>query len=307
MGASIRYYYGVLSSAVAGRIEAWVPRAGPAAAGAFARAVVAQADPPSWDRARSLLWSASRLCAYALFCGHEPEPAVVLSGALIERFIVAGTPRWSLAARRTVRTNLYFLARRIEVRTPEPVPLGRERAQAPYSAAELAAYLALADAQPTPARRQRASGLIALGAGAGLLGADLRLVTGEHVVERSGGVLVSVSGRCPRVVPVRAELAERALGAATWAGTGFIVGGAEPTRRNVTSPLIASLAGGLDLPRLSLARLRSTWLSRCASDIGLATFMAAAGISCSQRLGDLVAGLGRGDEAAAVALLGGHA
>ena len=50
--------------------------------------------------------------------------------------------------------------------------------------------------------------------------------------------VVSVSGRCPRVVPVRAELAARALGAARWAGTGFIVGGAEPTRRNVTSPLM---------------------------------------------------------------------
>jgi hypothetical protein len=296
----------VLSSAVAGRIEAWVPRGAPAPAAAFARSVVAQADPPSWPRARSLLWSASRLCAFALLCGHEPEPAVVLSGALIERFIVVGTPRWSPAARRTVRTNLYFLARRVLVRTPEPVALGRERAQAPYSDADLAAYVALADAQPTLGRRQRASGLLALGAGAGLLGADMRLVTGSDVVERCGGVLVVVKGRCPRVVPVRAEWAPRALGAAVWAGAGFIVGGAEPTRRNVTSPLIASLAGGADLPRLSLARLRSTWLSRSAADIGLATFMAAAGVVCSQRLGDLVAHLDPGDEAAAVALLGGR-
>jgi hypothetical protein len=108
-------------------------------------------------------------------------------------------------------------------------------------------------------------------------------------------------------VPVRAELAERALVAAAWAGSGFIVGGAEPTRRNVTSPLIASLAGGADLPRLSLARLRSTWLSRCAADIGLATFMAAAGVVCSQHLGDVVAHLDPGDEATAVALLGGQA
>lgn len=82
-------------------------------------------------------------------------------------------------------------------------------------------------------------------------------------------------------------------------------GRAHPAQRD--EPLIASLAGGLGLPRLSLARLRSTWLSRCACDIGLATFMAAAGISCSQRLGDLVAGLDQGDEATAVVLLGGHA
>jgi len=45
--------------------------------------------------------------------------------------------------------------------------------------------------------------------------------------------------------------------------------------------------------------------ARCAGDIGLATFMAAAGIVCSQRLGDVVAHLDPGDEARAVALLGG--
>ena len=183
--------------------------------------------------------------------------------------------------------------------------MARERAKAPYSEAELAGYLALADAQPTAARRSRASGLIALGAGAGLLGADLRAVTGNDVVARCGGVLVEVLDGRARTVPVRAQLSERALAAAQWAKSGFIVGGAEPNRRNVTSPLIASLAGGADLPRLSLARLRATWVARCAADIGLATFMAAAGVRCSQRLGDVVAHLDPGDEAAAVALLGG--
>jgi len=286
-------------------LSTWVPRGVDARCGAFARTVVGPADPPSWARARSLLWAASRLCAFALDCGHEPDPAVVLSSSLIERFIVVGTSEWSAAGRRTVRSNLLFLHHRFFERAPGPIPLGRERAQAPYSEVELAAYLALADTQPTLARRARASGLIALGAGAGLIGADLRSVTGEHIVERSGGVVVCVTGRCPRVVPVRAELAARALGAARSAGSGFIVGGAEPSRRNVTSPLIASLAGGPDLPRLSLARLRATWVARCAADIGLATFMAAAGVRCSQRLGDVVAGLDPGDEAAAVALLGG--
>lgn len=90
------------------------------------------------------------------------------------------------------------------------------------------------------------------------------------------------------------------------AGDGFIVGGAAPTRRNVTSPLIASLAKGPDLERLSLARLRATWVARCAQDIGLATFLAAAGLRCSQRLGDVVAELDPGDEERAVTLLGGR-
>jgi len=286
-------------------LTAWVPRGVEVRSADFARGVVGRVDPPTWARARSLLWAASRLCDFALEKGLEPDPCVVLSAATIERFILS-TTGWSNSGRRTMRSNLVFLSRRVVGVAPRPLALGRERAQAPYSGAELVAYLSLADAQPTLARRQRATALIALGAGAGLIGADLRLVRGHDVMARSGGVLVCVHGPHPRVVPVRAELAERALGAAAWAGPDFIVGGAEPNRRNVTSPLIASLAGGVDLPRLSLARLRSTWVARCAADIGLATFMAAAGIRCSQRLGDVVAHLDPGDEAAAVALLGGR-
>ena len=64
------------------------------------------------------------------------------------------------------------------------------------------------------------------------------------------------------------------------------------------------LAGGTGLPRLDTSRLRAAWLAEVTELLGLATFMAAAGISCSQRLGDLVAGLEPADEAAAVWLLG---
>jgi hypothetical protein len=287
-------------------LSSWMPRGVDPRAGAFARAVVERTEPRTWARARSLAWAASRLCDFALSVGLEPDPAVVLERACIERFIESQAARWSAPARRTARSNLLFLANEVHRRGPRPAPLSRERAQAPYGEAELAAYLGLADAQSTPARRARATGLIALGAGAGLIGADLRLVTGTDVTERSGGVVVDVKGAHPRTVPVRRELSGCALAAASFAGNDFIVGGAEPTRRNVTSPLIASLAKGPDLERLSLARLRATWVARCAADIGLATFMAAAGVRCSQRLGDVVAGLDPGSEATAVALLGGR-
>jgi hypothetical protein len=105
-------------------------------------------------------------------------------------------------------------------------------------------------------------------------------------------------------VPVLASYHARLLAAAAFAGTGLVCGGADPGRRNLTNPLIRALDGGGGLPRLDTSRLRATWLADCAELLGLATFMAAAGISCSQRLGDLVAGLKPADEAAAVRLLG---
>jgi integrase len=187
---------------------------------------------------------------------------------------------------------------------PADLPLPRERAKQPYSPAETGGYLALADAQPTAARRMRAAGLICLGAGAGLIRGDLRDARGSDVTCRSGGVVVTVRGARPRVVPVLARYHFRLLAAARFAGTGLICGGDDPGRRNITNPLITALDGGTGLPRLDTSRLRATWLRDCAELLGLATFMHAAGISCSQRLGDLVAGLEPGGEARAVRLLG---
>jgi integrase len=150
----------------------------------------------------------------------------------------------------------------------------------------------------------RAAGLICLGAGAGLTGADLRQTRGSDVSCRSGGVIVRVRGRHPRAVPVLSRYHDALLASAAFAGNSLVTGGRDPARRNVTTPLISSLAGGTDLPRLDTRRLRATWLRDCAGRLGLATFMAAAGITCSQRLGDIIATLDPADEAQAVALLG---
>ena len=114
---------------------------------------------------------------------------------------------------------------------PADTPLPREHAKAPYSPAEIAGYLALADAQPTVARRMRAAGLVCLGAGAGLAGADLRAVRGSDVTCRSGGVIVDVRGARPRAVPVLARYHGLLLASAAFAGSGLVTGGTEPGRR----------------------------------------------------------------------------
>jgi integrase len=208
-------------------------------------------------------------------------------------------------ARRTLRTNLRFIGRRVAPQYyPGDVPLPRERAKAPYSPAEIDGYLALADTQPTAERRMRATGLICLGAGAGLIRGDLREIRGSDVACRSGGVVVTVRGSRPRAVPVLARYHAPLLAATRFARNALSCGGADPGRRNITNPLTRALDGGTGLPRLDTSRLRATWLRDCAELLGLATFMHAAGISCSQRLGDLAAGLDPAGEAVAVALPG---
>jgi hypothetical protein len=124
-------------------------------------------------------------------------------------------------------------------------------------------------------------------------------------VARSGGVVVQVCGRRARVVPVLARYHDRLVASAAFAGGAWVLGGVDPERHNVTTPLISSLAGGVELGRLETPRLRSTWLAAVAEQLGIATFMAAAGIACSQRLGDIIATLSPAAEPEAVVLLGG--
>ena len=295
-----------MEAGVAGYVTAgWEPARGtPAAAAGFARTVVTAAGPGDRDRAKCLLWAASRLAGYGISAGLEPVPEVLLHPSVIERF-AAHAPGMSGAARRTLRTNLRFLARRVMPHLdPADAPLPRERAKAPYTRQEI---VALAAAQPTPGRRSRASALVCLGAGAGLIRSDLRNARGTDVTARCGGVVVEVRGARPRAVPVLARYHAPLLKAAVFAGQNFLTGGDRPERGNITNPLIRSLAGGGGLPALDTSRLRATWLAETAALIGLPAFMHAAGISCCQRLGDIVAGLEAGTEAGAVALLSGPA
>jgi integrase len=289
---------------VAAYIGRWRPSSVPPGAAAFARDVIAKTGPQGQERAKNLLWAAGKLADYALGLGLDLVPEVVFHPSVIERFARAA-PGLSGVARRTLRTNQRFIGRSVAPQLhPADAPLPRERSEMPYSPAQIDGFLALADAQPSRERRMRAAGLVCLGAGAGLIRGDLREVRGSDVACRSGGVIVIVRGARPRAVPVLARYHARLLAAARSAGAGLVCGGADPGRRNLTNPLIRALDGGGGLPRLDTSRLRATWLRDCAELLGLATFMHAAGISCSQRLGDLIAGLEPGREDETVRLLG---
>src|SRR5260221_8290128 len=233
----------------AGYLARWRPSSVSPQAAAFARQVVMQAGPGGRERAKNLLWAAGRLADYGPGLGLEPAPQVLLHPSVIERF-TAHAPGLSGPARRTLRTNLRFLARAaVPHLVPADAPLPRERARAPYTAAEIAGFLALADAQPTLARRMRAAALACLGAGAGLIRSDLRAVRGTDICRRSGGVIVTVrGGRAPRAVPVLARYHGPLLNAAAFAGGGLLTGGTSPGRPNISNPLTRSPAGGPGLP-----------------------------------------------------------
>src|SRR6266567_2943736 len=126
--------------AVAAYIGRWRPSSVSPQAAAFAQDVIARVAPAGRERAKNLLWAAGKLADYAASLGLELTPGVVLHPSVTERFTRCA-PGLSSVARRTLRTNLRFIGRRVVPQFyPADVPLPRERYKAPYSRAEIARY-----------------------------------------------------------------------------------------------------------------------------------------------------------------------
>ena len=106
------------SSLIAGYIARWRPSSVSPRAAAFARDVIALTGPQGQERAKNLLWAAAKLADWALSLGLEAAPEVLLHPSTAERFTRCA-PDLSGVARRTLRTNLRFIGRRV-VRTCIP-------------------------------------------------------------------------------------------------------------------------------------------------------------------------------------------
>ena len=119
-------------------VVAWQPRTvGPDAAD-FARRAVAGCGPLAPGRTKNLLWATAQLGAFAEEVGLELDPRVVLAEAVLERFIAVACRSRSAASRRTLRTKLRFVARRVghpAGRAARPAA-PRPRAKGPRNGAE---------------------------------------------------------------------------------------------------------------------------------------------------------------------------
>jgi len=99
-------------------------------------------------------------------------------------------------------------------------------------------------------------------------------------------------------VPILPPYRERLFASACFAEDGFVLGGVVAERHNVTHRLVTGLSGGADLGRLDPRRLRATWLKEMARELHLREFLAAAGVSDSKHLFDVISMLASpsGDE-----------
>lgn len=183
---------------------------------------------------------------------------------------------------------------------PRPTPLAYRPGPRPMTPQECATLVRLCRNQPTAAKRRALSAMVALGLGAGLDAGDQRGVTPAHIHRIDLGqravTVVDVVGDRPRRVVVADEYADLlaeavALHDRARRGAQTPLHGVELTRRCVVTPVVdAAVTATRDPVKLSLPRLRATWLlaAMCAP-VPLADLMRAAGVRSARPFTDLLA------------------
>ena len=256
-------------------------------------------------RCRRILY---RLTRWATTEGLPLDREIILDPATVERFCQVALA--DERSRATLRSDLRRMAPQLTKTAPwEPraAKLATRQVAPPYSAAEVALLVVDAGHQATANRRRGARAFLALGLGAGLDGRWVGSVTSADVVRRDGLVEVRVGPPAPRWVVVRAAWEDEVLALAASAGNQYLMGGRSRSKNRVGDK-VKRLTRASGHPRLSPARLRSTWLLEHLS-VGtrLPELCRAAGFEGLTTLSDLVECVPALDDTQAGTLLRGQA
>lgn len=221
---------------------------------------VLRLDPPSPAVAIRFARLLARIATWAISESLPLDWEIVLDPDTVERFVTSLPV--GARSRATYRADLRRIGPALTRRAPWPPPpavLPRRAAPHPYSAGELDSLRRIALLQSSPLRRRSARALVTLGAGAGLDGRWVAGVRAVDVSRHDDGVLVQVGPPNARAVPVLAAFEDDVAELAARAGDQFLVGGTS-TCRNRAGELASRIEVPRGVPRLSVPRLRATWL-----------------------------------------------
>jgi hypothetical protein len=250
---------------------------------------VRRSPPKGWPVAIRTLRVLTQLSAWAVGQGMALDAELVFDPDTIDRFVVEGLAQNS--SRATYRADLRRVAPLLTAKAPwEPrsTQLSRRQVAPPYTQDELNLLRSDALGQRTPQRRRAARALIALGAGAGLDGRWATQIRARDVVVDGAMTLLRVRPPSARSLPVVAHWEQEVAELAATAGQEFLVGGYSVSR-NRASALLSRLEFPRGHPRLSLSRLRSTWLCwHLTAGTRLPELVAAAGLQGTAMLSDLL-------------------
>jgi integrase len=254
---------------------------------AFVRSVVLRAfDESPYPRVtRGRISMVARFVSWAIDEGIPLEVEEIFHPATVNRYAQTQV-RWADTTKASNRATLSTVSRRITQAAPwEPhrEVIHTSQLWVPYTDAEMRWLTDCAAQQKTKTRVGVLTAMLALGFGAGLRTSEMLAVTGADVRRRRGHVLVIVSGRRARTVPVFDQYAESVVDLARGRRGDALIGrnNARPTYLSYT---VARCSIPAVLQPFSVTRLRATWEIKMLQAVPLPLFLRLSGHSSASAL-----------------------
>jgi len=254
--------------------------------GPVVRASVERAAPTTVYGARTLMTTVTQLAIWADDLGQPIEPYELFAPDVLDRFAQDGCAHLAAGTKLNYRRHLRAVGAAVlgpEHYPPRPLPLYRPDPLRPYSATEVTALQAWCRGLPTERFRDNASAIVALGLGAGLTSQEMCRLVGTDVTADADGVLVHVTGRTARRVPVIERWEATILARSVEVGSrAFLFSERTKISRHQLPNFLERCPTG-DAPQLNTLRLRITWMVRHLSmGTHLSVVADAAGVAASQ-------------------------
>ena len=175
---------------------------------------------------------------------------------------------------------------------PPPVaPVGHKAVSDPYTAAEMAAIVRIAECQESESITRQFAFILGACRGAGAAITELRELHGRDIDDRGdAGVFITLGqGAQRRTIPVRRDWEKHLRNGIAGIGPNQLALGTIRNRKNIAGEILGrSVALGKNAPHVEAGRLRTTWIAELMSEaIPVQVILHAAGLKGARTLTDL--------------------
>lgn len=175
---------------------------------------------------------------------------------------------------------------------PRVKAIGHKAVANPYSAAEMAAIVRIAQVQGDASLARQVAFILGACRGAGAAASELRDLTGSSIQDLGdGGLLITLgSDEHRRTIPIRQDWEETMRRGIEGLKPNSLALGQKHNRRNIAGEIFERTVGlGSNAPKLDAGRLRTTYIAELMSEaIPIQVILHATGLLSARTLGDLV-------------------
>jgi len=231
--------------------------------GPMVKAATAAATPSGPRTATTIGSRTALLLSWCFERGMDLTPEVVFHPDTIDEFIATGCAHFTKGTRSTYRSTLLHVGEAYvgaPLFAPRPLPLPTSDPESPYTTEEIAALWGWARGLSTASMRDGAAVVLAFGLGTGIKAVELNAATSGWIADTPTGLVLDIPGDRARRVPVRQRWEPAVHDAVASAGGGLVF---RPERDQVHDRHLTRFLERLprgDAPKLSMQRLRVTWI-----------------------------------------------